>query len=91
MIRVTVELLSAQNGERSVLGVMDIWNDGQSTNPRRGNYRGQIYRKGTKDARVWSRGGTIERTGGVNDYPRLSYPIWRLVIRMLKQMYPEER
>lgn len=30
------------------------------------------------------------RSGEVHDYPRLSYNVWRLIIRALKKCFPEE-
>lgn len=31
------------------------------------------------------------RTGHVGDYPRLSYNVWRLIIRALRSAFPEEK
>lgn len=82
MIRVTIELHSAQDGSRKVLGVMDITNDGISRDVNRGHYNGRVYKNGTlKPLRV----------GIVKDYPRLSYNVWRLVLRMLRDCFPEEK
>lgn len=83
MIRITVELLSARTGIRSTLGVMDICNLG--TRPfgdPRGDYKGIVYRKGTKK---------VLRVGSVINYPRKAYNIWRLVSRMLRDAFPEEK
>ncbi len=82
MIRVTIELISARDGQRSTLGVMDICNTGESRDPRIGHYKGRLYRKGSVTK--------IQREGAVNDWPRQSYTVWRLVLRMLQNMHPED-
>lgn len=86
MIRVTVDLISARGRQRDKrLGVMEICNDGSlsdgSGDSRRGNYIGRLFRKG---------GGGVIRTGSVKSFPRRSYPVWRLILRMLRDLYPEE-
>lgn len=80
MIRVTVELLSAVDGRRETLGVMDICNDGSGTE-RNGNYIGRLYRKGTNN---------IHRIGKVENFPRHSYVVWRLVLRMLADIFKDQ-
>lgn len=86
MIRVTVELYNAnKGGERSTLAVMDICNvsgaDHEYGSPL-GNYRGVLYRAGTKK---------ILREGHIKNWPRKSYPVMRLVCRMLREIYPQEK
>ena len=81
MIRVTVELIPWGIGEPQQLGVMHIANDGTGTKDR-GNYHAKVYRKGTNK---------VLRLGEVKEYPRLSYNIWRLVLRCLKSAFPEEK
>ena len=84
MIRVTVELHNANTGGVETLGVMDICNDGTSETIRRGNYKGRLYRRGS---------GTdiVQKVGAVMGFPRESFSVWRLVIRMLRDMFPEEK
>jgi hypothetical protein len=82
VIRVTIQLISAQNGQRSTLGVMDICNTGESMDPRIGHYTGRLYRKGTVSK--------LQREGKVQNWPRKSYTVWRLVLRMLQDMHPED-
>lgn len=82
MIRITITLHSALDGSQKTLGVMDICNLGESQNQKRGHYHGRLYRKGAI--------GRVQRTGRVSNYPRQSYVVWRLVLRMLRQMFPEE-
>jgi hypothetical protein len=93
MIRVTIELISAINGQRSTLGVMDICNDGQSDDPNIGHYYGKLYRKGAVKPQELTAvtDQYVQRRGKVKNYPRKSYVIWRLIIRMLRDMFPEEK
>ena len=81
MIRVTVELIPFGVGIPQRLGVMHIANDGTGTK-NRGNYKAHVYRKGS-----WQ----IAREGIVTNYPRLSYNIWRLVVRCLRSAFPGEK
>lgn len=87
MIRVTVEIIPYGLGTPRTIGVMHIANDGLGTT-KRGNYDGKILRKPTEKeaARGWRK---ITRKGRVENYPRQSYAVWRLILRMLKAMYPE--
>lgn len=88
MLRITVELLSARDHKRYTLGVMDICNVScRGADSKRGDYEGRLYKKGETTFRPVRE----IRRGEVKDYPRLSYPVWRLVLRMLKSMYPEEK
>lgn len=88
MIRVTVELLSARTGERTILGVMDICNKGNRPfGDKRGDYEGHLYRKGPFSGK--NRYGNVLKRAEVLDFPRKSYPIWRLIHRMLGTMHPE--
>jgi len=81
MIRVTVELIPWGVGEPQKLGEMHIANDATGTKER-GNYYAKVYRKGSRK---------VLRLGQVKDYPRLSYNMWRLVLRCLKSAFPEEK
>lgn len=90
MIVVKVELVSAIHPSRSKeLGRMYIANKGDSTDPNKGNYTVGVCRRGTKKS-PWE-GGVMTRTAEVNDYPRLSYSVWRLIIRALLASFPEEK
>ena len=81
MIIVRIELHSAVTGKVSEIGYMQIINDGTGKGAR-GNY----------DVNVMRRGSTaIQRTGRVDNYPRKSYNVWRLVLRALMSAFPEER
>lgn len=87
MIVVKIELWSARTGKVSELGRMLIANDGTSKNPKRGNYDAKILRKGSF-TKSWDSAVTT-RESRVEDYPRLSYSVWRLVLRCLKNAFPE--
>lgn len=90
MIRVTIDLISAIDGRKETLGIMDICNAGHDLGtPLRSDYTGKLYRK-TKPPMVTA-AASIIRTGRVYNFPRKSYVIWRLVFRMLKDMFPEEK
>lgn len=94
MLRITVEILGSVSGRRRVLGVLDICNvspEGVGDDVPRGDYEGHLYRKGTCDPTRWVRNGVVSRKARVENYPRLAYPVWRLVLKMLLAMYPEER
>ena len=74
MLRVTVELLSARDGSRKVLGVAEICNDGTGT-PQRGNYLAKFSRRGGHG--VWKR---VE----LANFPRQRLLAWDLLFCCLK-------
>lgn len=90
MIVVTVELHSAITGQRSLLGQTIIYNTGSSTDPRRGDYVAAVGRK-TDAGNLQAVYDRPIRKGSVKNYPRLSYNVWRLVLRALASAFPEER
>jgi len=91
LIRVTVELISANDGRRETLGVMDICNDGMGNQMRR-HYDGFLYKKGKVDPKSLFFAGEdkAHRKGRVEDWPAESYVIWRLVLRMLISMFKDQ-
>lgn len=94
MIVVKVELHSAITGEVTNLATAIIDNIGGTK--QRGNYRARAYRKGTWEryARYihprqgWAmvRDARPQRTGHVDNHPRLSAPVWSLVRKALESM-----
>ena len=83
MIVVKIELWPKGIAERKKeLGRMLIDNRGVADGGKRGDYRVRVLRKGTDK--------TL-REGKVLNFPRLSYNIWRLVYRALKDTFPEEK
>lgn len=81
MLIVKIELHSAITGEVSEIGRLHICNIGGTA--KRGDYEAGVLRRGGK--------GRYTRTGKVSNYPRLSYNVWRLVIRSLLSCFPEEK
>tara|TARA_Y100000310_G_scaffold211266_1_gene212027 strand:- start:7064 stop:7330 length:267 start_codon:yes stop_codon:yes gene_type:complete len=88
MIVVKVELHSAITGKVKTLGQMIIHNVGGTE--KSGNYEVKVARKNdVGDLR--KNFFTPLRTGRVQNYPRLSYNVWRLVLRSLRATFPEEK
>ncbi|CBX87953.1 hypothetical protein [Roseovarius Plymouth podovirus 1] len=88
MLVLKLELHSARTGEIEEIGRTIIANVGGTSH--RGNYICKIARK--RD--TFSNTDTWReplRTGDVKNYPRLSYNVWRLVIRALLSAFPEEK
>lgn len=88
MIVVKIELHSAITGKVEEIGRTVIWNEGTGT-AKRGNYGAKVIRRGVMNSHP--KASDVVRTGAVDDYPRLSYNIWRLVIRALLSCFPEEK
>lgn len=80
MIIVKVELWPGGDEARAAeLGRLQIANEGtHPAHPRRGDYMVRLMRKNSRR--------TVLRTANVKDYPRLSYPVWRLVRRALEAL-----
>ena len=59
----------------------------------KGDYDVRVCRKGNfkYDPRGAREGKGFTRTGRVENYPRLSHNVWRLVSRALRACFPEER
>lgn len=88
MIVIKVELHHFRSSAVENIGTMVIDNIGVSSGGRRGNYRVRVARRG---GGVMAAARNPVRTGEVKDYPRLSYNVWRLVLRALKSAFPEEK
>lgn len=88
MLVLKLELHSARTGEVTEIGRTIIANTGGT--PSRGDYTVRVGRRrrgNFKNKTVWK---SPMRTGEVTGYPRLSYNVWRLVIRALLSAFPEE-
>lgn len=87
MLVLKLELHSARTGEIKTIGQVIIANVGGST--ERGNYEIKV----AHGSRLSLRETYLhpQRQGRVENYPRLSYNVWRLVIRALKSAFPEEK
>ena len=89
MLVVKIELHSAQTGEIKEIARTIIANVGGTD--KRGDYVCKVARN---DRETFDNRNTwMEplRTGEVTNYPRLSYNVWRLVIRALLSAFPEEK
>ncbi len=82
MIVIKIELwpMGFESRKRE-LGRMLIRNRGGTQ--KRGDYGVQVLRKGSTSKAL--------RECRVEDYPRESYNIWRLIYRALKGTFPEEK
>lgn len=91
MIIVDITLLPASGGEPRHLGRMVLTNDGAGT-LKRGNYDVAVLRKGKlRLATAELDDRAVTRRGRVEDYPRKSYSVWRLVLRALRKCFPEDK
>lgn len=92
MIVVKIEMWPKGNESKArEMGRTYIYNAGGSLT--RGDYEVRVCRKG-KHERVHHRllsGEGFARMGQVKGYPRLTYNIWRLVLRSLRICFPEEK
>ena len=79
MIVVTIEMISARTGKRSVLGIAEIYNDATG-DERTGNYVMKVYRKGEPfRGRVW-------KAADVKGFPRKRLGPWDLMYRLLREI-----
>lgn len=76
MIVVKVELHSAVTGQITEIGRLTIANDGTSLDKKKGNYNIKLMKRGTGD--------NVLKEGRVEEHPRLSQSIWKLVKKALK-------
>lgn len=83
MLVIKVELWKWGNKEDAKeIGRMYIANDGTGSS-RRGNYDAWICRKGSTERPPH---GSYTRKGRVEDYPRKSYIVWKLIKRALNNI-----
>lgn len=87
MIVVKIELHPASGGRPKLIGKALIVNDGTSTTPKRGNYNVFVGRRDD----LGNIRGNPARTGRIENFPRLSYNVWRLVLRSIRSAFLEER
>ena len=79
MIRITVELISANGAERDrVLGVAEIANEGTGTREV-ANYRVSLSKWAPKQGETWKR-------GEVRGFPRLRLGVWDLLYCALREI-----
>jgi hypothetical protein len=82
MIVVKIELHSAQTGEITEIGRMHLSNTGGLKGDKRGSYTIEVFKRGSNKH--------VQRHGLVTNFPKKSYSIWRLVLRALRNTFPEE-
>ena len=85
MIVVRVELWAARTGKVRELFRMTLANDGTQSDGNLGMYTVDLYRRGKYKSL------SVLRQGRVEDFPRKSYHVGRLVLRALKSCFPEEK
>ncbi len=101
MIRVRIELCPLGNEDPEAvteIGRMYFANIGTKQQGKRGWYRAAVCRRGATDVPREIYGESFPmsaplatRHGVVENYPRLAYNVWRLVLRGLRQCFPEEK
>lgn len=84
MILVTVELISAIDGHREILGVAEIWNDGKGSKSK-GNYGFKIGGRNRKNLT----NSAVIRQGDIKGFPRNRLLAWDLLYRCLHQAFGE--
>lgn len=90
MIVVRIELHKYRTREVETIGTAIITNDGTGDMPKRGNYLVAVGRRGASPDPL-NIVRNPARRGKVLGFPRLSYNVWRLVIRALRSAFPEEQ
>lgn len=88
MLVVKIELHSAVTGKITTIGETVIANVGGTAD--RGDYVAWVLKRGGKKS-LRERMHTPIRKSEVKNYPRLSYNVWRLIIRALLAAFPEEK
>lgn len=78
MIIVEVKVRPFGYGEEKLLGTCVIANDGSGTE-KRGNYYARLYGKRKRRMKP--------ETITVKNHPRKSYHVWKLVYKVLKEIY----
>jgi len=93
MIVVKIEMWpKGDESKAREIGRTYIYNSGGSLT--RSNYEARVCRKAktfVHEPRKVVSGEGFARKGSVTDYPRLSYNVWRLIIRALLACFPEEK
>ena len=89
MIVVKIELHSARTKKITLLGQAIIDNIGTTPDGKKGDYRIRVGNKGKLELDQIATG--YLREGKIHEFPRLSYNVWRLIIRALKSAFPEEK
>lgn len=92
MLVLTLSLRSARTGREEVLGEASICNRGNlPPGDRKGDYDIVVTRRGISLCSTMAGNHKPLRTGKFLNFPRKSYSVWRLVIRLLLEAFPEEK
>lgn len=93
MLVLRLELWSARTNKRTELGRCYIALRDWTEDRKRGDYDVVVNKRGVMPVLqpMSPAGPKPWRQGEVKDYPRLSYNMWRLVIRALRSTFPEEK
>jgi hypothetical protein len=94
MIVVKIEMWpKGDESKKYEIGRTFIYNAGGTLT--RANYEVRVCRKGglnkAPSVSDLHSGEGFARTGRVEGYPRLSYNVWRLILRALRSCFPEEK
>ena len=90
MIVIKLELHSAITGKVTEIGRTIIANTGSCDDITRSDYTVYVSRRGKEFSNKRTLRSPL-RKGSVEDYPRLTYNVWRLVTRGLLSAFPEEQ
>lgn len=91
MIIVTIDLVSANTGQKETLGIMHICNDGTAYDARKSNHDVSIANK--RHAQTHDHQAIYDkpqRRARVENYNAPGYNVWRLVTRALRAAFKEE-
>jgi len=91
MIVVKIEMWPKGQRERArEIGRTFIYNDGGTD--ELGDYEVRVCRRGRLERTTQQivDGEGFTRTGRIENYPRLAFNVWRLVLRALRSAFPEE-
>lgn len=92
MIVLKIEMWPHGNEDKKrEIGRTYIYNAGGTA--KRGDYEARVCRKGKTKFKLEDlrSGKGFTRTGRVENYPRLTYNVWRLAIKALRACFPEEK
>ena len=88
MIVITIQFWRARTRKIETIGRMVIANTGKNNDPSRGDYVAWLARRNANHSLPPQ--SVVEnhlKTVEIKDYPRLSYSVWVLVLRVLKKMF----
>jgi len=92
MIVVKLELWPGGDRSRATeIGRTYVWRE-HLHSPGKADYEVRVCRRGHYEvaSRAFLDSKGFTRTGRVENWPRLSYNVWRLICRCLKAAFPEE-